>query len=640
MLQKNIFLAFFIFSSLTYGLVSQPFGPNPANNAGNVNFGGIIAFQGGLDINVPQETTYKIYLDTNPSPTTFYTDTSLSAIDYLFGNSEVEFYFDSLLENTSYYWKVEVIDSSGNIITTSPIWSFLTKTVLLGNGGTFNGNITFTTQDAIDTFASNLYTTITGNLTIGFGTDINNGNDQVADLSSLENLTAIGGDLTIQRNNRLITLRGLQNISSVGGKLHVHGHPLLENLNGLSSITTVSGELRLIALEIVTDLSGLSNLNIVGTNARISFNPNLTTLSHLSALTTINGVLLIIGNDSLINIGFSELTSIINISIRDNELLPNLVGFENINPINRNIQIENNQNLVSLQGLNFHSSIGSLRIVNNLSLSDLNNLQSVSNVNGNLNILNNDSIIDLSFFNNLTTISNLFSFSISNNQNLTSLSGLDQLTSVGWSIIIADNPVLTNIDALSNLSYIPRALTISNNPSLINIDGLFNVTAINTGFSPPSTIGLNLTQNNSLTNLDGLTNLNILGGNTRIIDNNILLDFCGIQTYVDNYSNVFEVTGNGYNPTQQDIINNNCSTLSVEVFEINQIKIYPNPTTDFIKIETNGFVRRAELFNLQGQKVNTSFSNNKVDVQNIASGVYFLKLQTNKGEVTKKVVKK
>lgn len=503
----------------------------------------------------------------------------------------------------------------------------------------FTGNIQLENQTDVDNFAANQYTSITGNLIIGAGgTEHFNciNNFTVNDLSNLNTITSVGGDLKIYRNNILTTLNGLNNITTVGGKLDLFFQPALIDLNALSSITSVN-DLELFNLDLITNLNGLSNLTTIGNNCYINNNQNLLNLNSLSSLTSIGGLLKIFNNDSLTNLGLSQLTSVINISIDGNAMLTDLQGLENINPTNRNIFIVNNSNLNSVVGLNFHNSIGSIDISNNPNLNDISNLNSLTSINGTFNIQDNDLLVDLSGFSNVTTITG--GIGIGNNQNLTSLNGLNQLSTIGWSIIIGNNPQLNNIDALSNLSYIPRALTISNNSSLTNIDGLINVTAINTGFTPPSTIGLNLTQNNALTNLDGLINLNVLGGNTRIRDNNSLLDFCGIQTYVTNYSNVFEVTGNGYNPTQQDVINNNCSTLSIESFQNNQVQIYPNPTTDFINIKTNDPITKVELYSLQGQKVNASFSNNTVDVQDIASGVYFLKIKTTKGELVKKIIK-
>lgn len=67
--------------------------------------------------------------------------------------------------------------------------------------------------------------------------------------------------------------------------------------------------------------------------------------------------------------------------------------------------------------------------------------------------------------------------------------------------------------------------------------------------------------------------------------------------------------------------------------------LYPNPTTNYINIKTNDAILKAELYNIQGQKVNASFSNNKVDIQNISNGIYFLKLKTDKGTITKKIIK-
>ena len=75
----------------------------------------------------------------------------------------------------------------------------------------------------------------------------------------------------------------------------------------------------------------------------------------------------------------------------------------------------------------------------------------------------------------------------------------------------------------------------------------------------------------------------------------------------------------------------------------NEFKIYPNPATDNLTIETNTNKEyRLEILNLIGQTVYTSNINNKktnINTTAFANGVYIIKLYTDKEMVVKKIVK-
>lgn len=76
------------------------------------------------------------------------------------------------------------------------------------------------------------------------------------------------------------------------------------------------------------------------------------------------------------------------------------------------------------------------------------------------------------------------------------------------------------------------------------------------------------------------------------------------------------------------------------------IKVYPNPTKDFLTIDLNEFsgnLIRIDLFNIQGQKVVTdhSFNQEKIlelPLGNLSDGIYFLQFQTNSGMLTRKII--
>src|SRR5690606_16128662 len=89
------------------------------------------------------------------------------------------------------------------------------------------GNVSLTSQEQIDTFATNYpnCTEVSGNLTI----------QGANNLTPLSNLTSVGGYLNIYNNLSLTSLNGLSNLTSVGGNLDIYDNLSLTNLDGLSN---------------------------------------------------------------------------------------------------------------------------------------------------------------------------------------------------------------------------------------------------------------------------------------------------------------------------------------------------------------------------------------------------------------------
>ena len=88
------------------------------------------------------------------------------------------------------------------------------------------------------------------------------------------------------------------------------------------------------------------------------------------------------------------------------------------------------------------------------------------------------------------------------------------------------------------------------------------------------------------------------------------------------------------------------ATLNVSNFEINYFSIYPNPTTNVVNLKWNTSEDVSiRIYNSLGKlifyskKVNLS-NNFKVDVSSFNSGIYFVKLNSTKGEITKKLILK
>jgi len=84
--------------------------------------------------------------------------------------------------------------------------------------------------------------------------------------------------------------------------------------------------------------------------------------------------------------------------------------------------------------------------------------------------------------------------------------------------------------------------------------------------------------------------------------------------------------------------------LSVDETELeNSISIHPNPSNDsfFIYNSGNVILENAEIFSVTGKKVKEfdNLSNNEgLNIESLRSGVYFLRLHSDKGSIVKKLI--
>lgn len=84
-----------------------------------------------------------------------------------------------------------------------------------------------------------------------------------------------------------------------------------------------------------------------------------------------------------------------------------------------------------------------------------------------------------------------------------------------------------------------------------------------------------------------------------------------------------------------------CGThVATADFEKSQVKLYPNPTSGTLYIETTQEIQSYEVYNLIGQQLLKANFNGSIDLQHLTKGTYIVKLKARKGEVvTEKVVK-
>ena len=85
------------------------------------------------------------------------------------------------------------------------------------------------------------------------------------------------------------------------------------------------------------------------------------------------------------------------------------------------------------------------------------------------------------------------------------------------------------------------------------------------------------------------------------------------------------------------------SLLSSETFMANNIKLSPNPVTDILNIENDYQINSIKIYNQLGQMVfGKEINNNKtqLDLSVINSGIYIVSIETEKGTINHKIVKK
>lgn len=86
---------------------------------------------------------------------------------------------------------------------------------------------------------------------------------------------------------------------------------------------------------------------------------------------------------------------------------------------------------------------------------------------------------------------------------------------------------------------------------------------------------------------------------------------------------------------------NQTGLAEIPVFKDNDIKIYPNPVKDELRFESNGLtISKTEIISLSGKIIYQFIdSGNQINVSTLPKGVYFIRIETVNGIVTRKFVK-
>lgn len=84
----------------------------------------------------------------------------------------------------------------------------------------------------------------------------------------------------------------------------------------------------------------------------------------------------------------------------------------------------------------------------------------------------------------------------------------------------------------------------------------------------------------------------------------------------------------------------NCTLLSIAENTLNDgLKLYPNPSTGLISVESKSKITKVEVYNALGQLVKTEKNTNHINIQNHNDGLYLLMIHNDSGVITRKVIK-
>ncbi|NCP51030.1 MAG: T9SS type A sorting domain-containing protein [Flavobacteriales bacterium] len=81
------------------------------------------------------------------------------------------------------------------------------------------------------------------------------------------------------------------------------------------------------------------------------------------------------------------------------------------------------------------------------------------------------------------------------------------------------------------------------------------------------------------------------------------------------------------------------ATLSnIEVEGIQQFAMYPNPTSEFININSNQAINKVEIFDLLGKQVLKTTDTKQIKITQLPAGIFLVRAYFEQGTITKKII--
>jgi len=448
---------------------------------------------------------------------------------------------------------------------------------------------------------------IGGSLQVGkFSSSHSPINYSLTSLTGLDNITSIGGDLIVTYNDTLTTLSGLDALISIGGDLEISSNYSLNSLSGLDNI----------------DVSTINNFKISG-NFNISYCNYEWVCEYLQ---NPNGIVSVGQNGS-------NCTSIVELANSCGGDLPCLpygdysfyteddifmfqYAFDNCSDIKGNVLIQGSSDISTLYYLNNWTSVEKDLIIRYCSsLEDLEGLNNLLSVGADLGIIHNEDLVSLQALNNITEVG--AQLRLVNNDALAGLAGLENITMLGGDLEIYGNQNLISIDSLRNLESVGGDLRIFQNESIESLAGIDNIEAESIEY-------LQITDNPLLSTCQVLSVCNYLGSPSSVADISVNASGCASRYEVEEA----------------------CGITAIDEQNLHQnIFVYPNPSTTQITLDLSDTQYKntsLTISNISGQQLqNRTITEliTEIDISDLPTGIYIIKVWNDKNVMIQRVIK-
>ena len=234
-----------------------------------------------------------------------------------------------------------------------------------------------------------------------------------------------------------------------------------------------------------------------------------------------------------------------------------------------------------------------------------------------------------------------YSFTVQAVPNASANNFAASVQSYGFTLILPDGITITTASSLGGAA--GTTFFDGNNVAMPTIDGYLVTETLGSpiSLSAPS-VG---------TNSDVFTftvNSNPVNGELKILENNSALAnaVTPLKSFmqadmIDNGSAQFVNVVDPNAAAISGMSTFNFATLGINDIQLleSELKIYPNPTSRIINIQTNTSVKNISIYNLLGKEILTTTAM-KIDVSHLSIGIYVMKITSDKGaEVTKRFIK-
>ena len=321
----------------------------------------------------------------------------------------------------------------------------------------------------------------------------------VTGLDPLSRLTVVGG-LDLVGNDALASVQGLSNLSVIDGDMTVEGSPGLSNLVGLGLVET-TGSLTLANLGLV-NLRGLDGLVTVGGDLTLVDLPALADMTGAGALDFVDG------NFTVESTGahtFEGLEAIRRVRqafvVRDSEA--SLEGLDSLATVGGTLFLDDVSRMSSLEGLSGLAEVGGhLRIDDAPTLNSLNGLSNLRNISGIL-WLTKTNVTSLTGLSRIIAVGGLH---LDTNTELVSTAGLPPVVEFS-ELVLHWNSALVDLTHLDTVRTVTGPLTVSGHVALTRIEELYGISAVDGDVAIVNNVALSSDEANGLVDAIGRDNI-------------------------------------------------------------------------------------------------------------------------------------